>query len=76
MGTPSKRPMTPWLALGFVWDLLLIIAVPTILCALGGRWLDQKFGVSPLFLFIGLVVALGLTYWGVMRKARDFKKLW
>lgn len=49
---------TIWEALGIVWDLGITIAIPVVLFALGGRWLDERSGKSPLFTIIGLALAL------------------
>lgn len=61
-------------ALSFVWDMVVIIALPTTLLALGGRWLDRKLGATPWFTFLGLVLALGIAYILVSRKAKDIAK--
>lgn len=59
-----------WEAMGFVWDVLVMIAVPTVLFALAGRWLDRTLGVHPLFTILGLVLALILAGLLVYRKAK------
>ncbi|MCR4278560.1 MAG: AtpZ/AtpI family protein [bacterium] len=61
---------TPWEALGIVWDLTISIAVPVTFFALGGRWLDNKTGRSPLFTIIGLILALVIIARIVMKKGK------
>jgi F0F1-type ATP synthase assembly protein I len=34
------------------------IALPLIIFAIGGRILDKKFGSTPLFLLVGIILAL------------------
>lgn len=67
--------MTNWQALDLVWDILLAIAVPSVLFALGGRWLDQRWHTTPLFLILGLLAALGITTLLVIRKAKKLQAL-
>ncbi len=75
MAGPDKQGNLKMLeALSFVWDMVVIIALPTTLLALGGRWLDRKLGATPWFTFLGLVLALGIAYILVSRKAKDIAK--
>lgn len=75
MAGPDKRQNLNLLqALSFVWDMVVIIALPTTLLALGGRWLDRKFGSTPWFTLLGLVVALTIAYVLVNRKAKEIAK--
>jgi len=75
MAEPDKKANLKLLqALNVVWDVILIIAVPTILLALGGRWLDRHFNSSPWFTLFGLVIALAIVYVLVSRKAKDIAK--
>ena len=58
-GPASKKSiLSSWEAVGFVWEVFAAIAVPTVLCALGGRWLDRRFETTPVFMGLGLVVAV------------------
>jgi F0F1-type ATP synthase assembly protein I len=54
---PSKDPNL-LNALGIVWEVIAIVAIPTVGFALGGRWLDRHFGTTPLFLAFGLLLTL------------------
>lgn len=62
-------------ALGYVGEFLVAILVPTIFCALGGRWLDQRYHTSPFGVLVGLVFALVLVAIVVRRKAEELKRL-
>lgn len=71
-GGPDRRDggqMTIWESLAFVWEILIAVAVPAIVFALGGRWLDARLGVFPAFTLIGLALALALTAIIVTRRA-------
>jgi LPXTG-motif cell wall-anchored protein len=72
--TPEKQGMNPWQATGFVWEVLASIAIPTTLCALGGRWLDKRYDASPWFTVVGLVLSLAISFLLVMRKANAYAK--
>ncbi len=54
----------------FVWEILVVIAVPTTLFALGGRWLDAKWGTSPWMTILGLILALALAAIMVFRRGK------
>ena len=69
-----KQEMTRWEAGGFVWEVLLSVAVPTTLFALAGRWLDRRWNVSPWMTVAGLALALVVSALLVLRKARQYKE--
>jgi len=58
-------------AVGMVWNVIVSIALPTTLMALGGRWLDRRFGSSPWMTILGLLAALGISYLLVIRQAKQ-----
>lgn len=62
-------------AMGFVWQVLMSIALPTTLFALGGRWLDHKLGMSPWFTIIGFFLALFLSSVLIIREAKQYQDL-
>lgn len=49
-------------ALSLVTQLGLTIVVCIVGCTLGGRWLDGKFGTSPIFTIIFLLIGLGAAF--------------
>lgn len=61
----SSRPW--WVAAaqltGVGWYVAIAIVAPT----LGGRWIDQVAGTSPLFLLAGLAVGIVLAGYGTYR---------
>ncbi len=50
------------------------IAVPAVLAALAGKWLDTRFNTSPWFLIGLLVLAFVLTAIHVARIAKEYGK--
>lgn len=43
------------------------LAVSVFLCLLGGNWLDQQWGTSPLFLIIGVFVGGGAGFYNLVK---------
>lgn len=62
------------LALSLAWQLGYTIAVPLVVCALGGKFLDTKFNTSPLFFICGLVLALIVSSIMVWKKIMEIEK--
>ncbi|MBI4138856.1 AtpZ/AtpI family protein [Candidatus Uhrbacteria bacterium] len=71
---PKEPDIAPWQAVAFTWDLIIAIALPTVLFALLGRWLDARFGTKPLFIILGLIAALGIVSVVIVRKGKDIAK--
>jgi len=71
---PAEKAPSAWTALSLVSEIGIAIAIPTVLCALGGRWLDRQYGTSPLFLTVGLFVALAVSGVLVVRKGNRYVK--
>ncbi|MDP3794211.1 MAG: AtpZ/AtpI family protein [Candidatus Uhrbacteria bacterium] len=74
MDKPSRQKslLSGYRAMGFVWEVLISIAVPTTLFALGGRWLDLRWHTSPLFLGTGLLLSLVVAGALVIHQAKRF----
>lgn len=50
------------------------IAIPAVLSALLGKWLDSRYGTEPRYLIIFLTLAFALTAYAVTKKAKMYKK--
>jgi hypothetical protein len=70
----NERSVSTWEAVGFVWQLLLFVAVPTTLLALGGRWLDVKYGTTPWATLAGLVLAITIAMAAAYRAGKRMAK--
>lgn len=57
-----------WSALSLAWELGYTIAVPIVILALLGRFLDKKLGTSPFLLLAGIFLSLIITSIGVAKK--------
>ena len=55
-------------------DITATIAIPALLAAIVGTWLDTHFGTKKMFFIVLLVLAAILTVWGVTRKVRTYGK--
>jgi len=58
-------------AIGLAWELGYTIAVPLVVLALGGRFLDKKFGTSPFLILFGILLSIGISSWLVYKKTLD-----
>ncbi|MFA5127599.1 MAG: AtpZ/AtpI family protein [Patescibacteria group bacterium] len=55
-------------------DMGLLIAIPAVLAAFGGTYLDEKFDKYPLFLILCLVNAFVISAKVIMEKAKKYGK--
>ncbi|MDP1846092.1 MAG: AtpZ/AtpI family protein [Candidatus Moranbacteria bacterium] len=67
----NQKPDGSWSALGLAWELGYTIAVPLVLFALAGRFLDKKLGTSPFLLLAGILLSIGVTSWLVYKKTKE-----
>lgn len=71
---PQKTEKTPSNSLKFwslAWEMGFIIAVPIIMLALLGRLLDKTFLTSPLFLLVGILLAMIVTGILIWKKIKN-----
>lgn len=62
------------LAMRIFADFSGTIAVPAVLAALLGKWLDQKYTTQPRYLILLLIIAFLLTGFSVRKKAILYQK--
>lgn len=55
-------------------DFGVTIAVPAVVAALAGKWLDTKFASSPKYTIILFTIAFVLTILIVVRKVKRYGK--
>lgn len=59
-------------ALAFVWDVGYLTAIPVIIFAFGGRYLDMRYDASPWFLLCGLCISVLLSAYLVYKRMQRF----
>ena len=67
-GAPTTRAELT----AFAFDVGMGIAVPLVVFALGGRFIDRAYGTTPLFLIIGLLLSLVSTGIIIWKKTKTF----
>ena len=67
----SGLPRNIWQISGFALELGFIIAIPLVVFALLGRFLDKRFVTSPLALLAGIFISLVVTAIGVYKKTKE-----
>lgn len=61
-------------ALRIMGEIVYLIAVPVVVLALVGKWLDGKFGTKPWLLITGFVLAALISGFSVWRRAKELGK--
>lgn len=71
--TPRDVPSgeAQMLGLDFAMELGYTIAVPVVILAIGGAYLDKHFHTSPLFLLLGVLLAFTISAIAVTKKVRS-----
>lgn len=64
----AEPQSSTWFALALVWQLGYTIAIPVVVFALLGRFLDKKLDTSPLLLLVGIFASITVSSIGVYRK--------
>ena len=59
-----------WQAVALAWQLGYTITVPIVLFALGGRFLDRRFGTEPWLLLTGILVSIVISSIGITMRVR------
>ena len=58
-------------ALSLAWELGYSIAVPLVVLALAGRFLDKKLDTAPFLLLAGILVSIFVSSYMVYKKTTD-----
>ena len=68
---PARRPdgekSAIRLAMGLAMELGYLIAIPAVIFAAGGAFIDKRLGTSPLFLAIGFTLAFTTSAFAIAR---------
>lgn len=69
MAPNQPKKISPLLlSLGIAWDLGYLIVLPIAILGFTGAYVDTYYTTSPLFLLIGIGLALLMTTVGIYRK--------
>ena len=68
MDKNDKKNQETWSALSLAWQLGYTIAIPLIVLALVGRFLDKRFGTSPWLLLVGIFLSIIISTFSVYYK--------
>jgi F0F1-type ATP synthase assembly protein I len=60
---------------GMVGELGFIIAVPLLVTIVAGIWVDKKFSTTPLFMILGILLAITVSTITIGRKIKQLNKL-
>jgi len=66
----KPKPDESWSAVSLAWELGYSIAIPLVVFALLGRFLDKKLGTSPWLLLAGILLSIAVTSWLVWQKTK------
>ncbi len=66
MPKDEKSPI--WSSLSLAWALGYTIAIPIVILALLGRFLDKQFGTSPWLLLTGIFLSIFISTVGIYYK--------
>lgn len=67
----APKPEKSWSAVSLAWQLGYTIAVPLVVFALAGQYLDKKLGTAPWLLLIGILVSIAVSSWAIYKKTLD-----
>ncbi|MBI3956861.1 MAG: AtpZ/AtpI family protein [Candidatus Kerfeldbacteria bacterium] len=68
MTSPTAKTQL-WRALGYAWQFGYSIAIPLVVFALAGRWLDRRWSTEPWLLLAGILLAIISSSILLVRKA-------
>lgn len=58
--------------LAMIWQIAAVVAVPLIVGALVGNWLDERYGTAPWALLVSILAGLGLAGGGMFAVLRRY----
>jgi F0F1-type ATP synthase assembly protein I len=70
----NKEIMKKWGMVNLATEFGFIIALPLVVFALIGKWLDHKFGTYPWLTLAGIVLAITLTSIWMTKRLKGYIK--
>ena len=69
---PKMDSMGTMRVLGLVGEIGYMIAIPAALFGFGGAYIDKALKTSPLFVIVGLIVALASSMLDIWHRVKPF----
>jgi F0F1-type ATP synthase assembly protein I len=69
----SPKP-NKWSLVAFALDMGFVIALPLVVAAFLGKWLDSHFGTKPWLTLAGIIIAVIITAIWMTKKLRTYIK--
>lgn len=60
---------------GMVGELGFVIAVPLLVAIIAGIWVDKKLSTTPLFMIVGILLAITTSTISIGKKIKQLNKL-
>lgn len=66
------REYTEYGSIGITWVAGTVFYLYVLMRV--GRWLDDRFATEPLFLAIGMIAAIGLSFWWLLARLAQIER--
>ncbi|KKQ70433.1 MAG: hypothetical protein UT33_C0015G0040 [Candidatus Peregrinibacteria bacterium GW2011_GWC2_39_14] len=67
----EKKKSNVFASLSLAWELGYTIALPIAILGFGGAYADKRLGTVPLFILIGIALAIIISGIGIYRKVKN-----
>lgn len=77
MDQQQQKPnmtLSKWRLVNLAFELGFVIALPLVGFGLLGKWLDEKYNTEPLFVLVGILVAIISTTIWLTRRIKEYIK--
>lgn len=71
---PNKNLINKWRIVSLALELGFIIALPLVIFALLGKWMDGKIGTYPWLTLAGIMIAIISTTVWLVRRFKEMMK--
>lgn len=74
--SPQKGKNVYAFAFAIVGELTVVIAVPAVLAAILGKWLDARYATWPRYMYGCLLAAMFLSTYIILKRAKALKAVY
>ncbi len=71
---PEKPTINKWRLVNLAGQMGFIIALPLVALGFLGKWVDNKLGTDPLFVLVGILLAIVSTTVWLSKKMKELIK--